>query len=525
MSPTNTVSGLYPVPPLPPPTGSPPPPPDQQERTPRDHLDRLVTIVGRSWRFRWYAALVLLLGATVSLAVALMLPRSYTSETLIVYREGIGTRTVTGSEQGTEAQQKLALKLKEMVLSRTSLQRLIDEFHLYPRIMDRSGYVDAVNELRKNIAFAAKDGETFGLSFTGPEPAMVQKLTARLAQELVTEQSKSRLEQAGETREFIDAEKRRSDEDLKDKEGSLASFIAKHPEFAKESNGANAGTQAGIAVRAKLDRDKAPKTADPQLAALEREAGRIAERLGTPLKRKPDKELDPKLAAARTEAENDLKSAQKDLADKAAQFTEEHPDVRAAKTRVKSAEGKLRKVNEMIATADGERKGEPADEGAIDRGALETELKRVQEEIVQYKRRRANDGAGQQQQTSGANAVVELETEWTRLNREVGDARERNQQLEARQFKASILENAVTSGRNAQMIIVDPAYKPTHPNKGRTQVVIAGVAASVALALLLALMLTMLDDRLYDRVDVESLKVASLLGVVPKMDGERDNRG
>jgi capsular polysaccharide biosynthesis protein len=64
-----------------------------------------------------------------------------------------------------------------------------------------------------------------------------------------------------------------------------------------------------------------------------------------------------------------------------------------------------------------------------------------------------------------------------------------------------------------------------HPNKARTQVVIAGVAASVGLALLLALLLTMLDDRLYDRVDVESLKVAALLGVVPRVDGEKDNRG
>ena len=531
--PTNTVSGLYPVPQIGPaygaPVGAPAPSGpnnEQHERTPRDHLDRLVTLIARSWRFRWYAALVLLLGATVSLAVALMLPRSYTSETLIVYREGIGTRTVMGNEQGVEAQQKLALKLKEMVLSRTSLQKIIEEFHLYPHIMDRSGYVDAVNEMRKNIAFAAKDGETFGLSFTGPEPALVQKLTARLAQELVTEQSKSRLEQAGETREFIDAEKRRSDEDLKDKESALAAFMAKHPEFAKESNGVNAGSQVGIVTRVKMSGDKAPKTTDPTLAALEREAGRIAERLGTPLKRKSDKELDPKLAAARTEAENDLKAAQRELADKAAQFTEEHPDVRAAKARVKTAELKLRHVNDMIATADGEKKPEPADEGAIDRGALETELKRVQDEIAQYKRRRANDpSAGQQQQASGANAVVQLETEWTRLNREMNDSRERNQQLEARQFKASIMENAVTSGRNAQMIIVDPAYKPTHPNKGRTQVVIAGAAASVALALILALILTVLDDRLYDRVDVESLKVAALLGVVPRADGGRDNRG
>jgi uncharacterized protein involved in exopolysaccharide biosynthesis len=519
---------VYSAPPPPAPGVPAAPAPQQDHRTPRDHLDRLLSLALRTWRFRWYSALVLLLGATISLAVALLLPRAYTSETLIVYREGIGTRTVTGSEAGGDAQQKLALKLKEMVLSRTSLQKLIDEFHLYPAIVDRSGYVDAVNLMRKNIAFSAKDGETFGLSFTGPEPVLVQKLTARLAQELLAEHSKSRLEQAGETREFIDAEKKRSDDDLKDKEQQLATFIAKHPEFAKESNGINAGTQAGIAVRALSGKDRERGPVDPQLAALQREAARLQERLGMPgAKRKPDKELDPKLAAARSEAESDVRNATRDLAEKANQFTEEHPDVRAAKVRLKAAEAKLRRANDAIAQVEGEQKAKPeVDEGAIDRASLEAGLRRVQEEIANYKRRHGNEGApAAATSAAAANAVVALETEWTRLNREVADSRDRNQQLEARQFKAAIMENAVTSGRNAQMIIVDPAYKPTHPNKGRTQVVIAGVAAAVVLALMVAFLLTFLDDRIYDRIDVESLRIAPLLGVVPRADGEKDNRG
>ena len=493
-------------------------------RTARDHLDRIVSLAGRSWRFRWYAALVLLLGATVSLAVALLRARAYTSETLIIYREGIGVRTVSGQETNADAQQKLALKLKEMVLSRTRLQKIIEEFHLYPKIVDDRGYVDAVDEMRKNIAFRAKDGETFGLSFTGIEPALVQKLTARLAQELLEEHSKSRLEAAGETKEFLDAEKHRSDDDLREKEASLAQFIAKHPEFAKESNGAGAGTQAGIAVRALFD--PSARTADPQLAALEREAQRIQERLGMPVRRKPDRELDPKLASARNDAENDLKGAQRELADKSGQFTEEHPDVRAAKAHVKAAEAKLRRVNEAIAVTEGEAKqNAPPDEGTIDRGSLEAELKRVQEEIVAYKRRRVADGSTAAANAGAASSIVALETDWTRLNREVADARERNQQLEARQFKATILESAATSGRNAQMIIVDPAYKPTHPNKGRTQVVAAGIAASLFLALLLSFVLTLLDDRIYDRLDVEALKLTPLLGVVPRPDGKKDNRG
>jgi uncharacterized protein involved in exopolysaccharide biosynthesis len=502
---------------------------ESDHRTVRDQLDRVVSIALRSWQFRWYAVLVLVLGAIGSLTVAMVKPRMYTSETLIVYREGIGVRTALGTDQVSDATQKLALKLKELVLSRTRLQKIIDEYHLYPALVDERGYVEAVNEMRKNIAFTAKDGETFGLSYSGTDPTLVQKLTARLAHDLLEEQSRTRLEAAGDTKEFLDVKKRVSDEDLRDKESALATFISKHPEFARESNGINAGTETGIAVRASAAQKASARAVDPQLAAFERQAARLQERLGIPVKRKvivpPD--ADPKLVAARNDAENDLKAAQRELADKSAQFTEEHPDVRAAKARVKAAEAKLNRATDALVPAaktPADPKPEAAEEGAIDRVALEAELKRVQDDLAAYKRHRATDDAAGTT-PSEASSIVTLETEWTRLNREVADAREQNSQLQTRQFNASMFESAVTSGHNAQMIIVDPAYKPMHPAKGRTQIVIAGMAISFALALLLALLLAMLDDRLYDRVDVESLHLAPLLVVVPRVDGKRDNRG
>jgi capsular polysaccharide biosynthesis protein len=78
-------------------------------------------------------------------------------------------------------------------------------------------------------------------------------------------------------------------------------------------------------------------------------------------------------------------------------------------------------------------------------------------------------------------------------------------------------ENAVTSGRNAQMVIIDPAYKPTHPAKpSRSLLAGAGLGISIVLALALALGCALMDDRLYDRTDVERMELVSMLGVVPR---------
>ncbi len=501
----------------------------QEARTARDRLDRIFSILRRSLRF-WPAGLaVLIVGGAASVAVAVLKPRVYKSETLILYREGIRSSDLGGPDSGGDPARKLGLKLKEMVFSRTSLAKIIDEFKLYPAIMDDRGYVDAVDEMRTHIAFRVKDGDTFGLSFEGEDARRVQAVTARLAESLIGENSKSRTEQAEVTKEFLDAEKTRSEGELKEKETNLAKFLSKHPEFAKETAQAGAGG-AGTAIRATANK-VATKTTDPTLLALEREASRIQERLGVPtkIKKREEAQAAPQLVAERQAAEQDLQQAQREVADKLGQFTEQHPDVRAAKARVKVAETRLRKAQEAI-TADlvgaaAKKASTDDDEGIIDRGTLEAQLKKVQEEITAYRnKKKAQEGPAEV--SSGAQWIVALETEWTRLNREVSEARERNVQLQDKQFKATMAESAAASGRNAQMVIIDPAYKPTHPAKlGRSVIVGVGMAASFAIMLFMLIGMALLDDRIYDRVDIERLELLPLIGAVPRSKGKKSKRG
>ena len=161
-----------------------------------------------------------------------------------------------------------------------------------------------------------------------------------------------------------------------------------------------------------------------------------------------------------------------------------------------------------------------ADEGYIDRGALENELKRINDEIVEYKRHKA--GAAAPTNTM-ASSVVALETDWVRLNREVADARDRFQSLQDKEFKASMVESAEATGRTAQMVVIDPAFVPTHAAPpGRTMLMAAGLAATTVLAALFALGLAIVDDRIYDRVDIERARHAAAprRGAAPAQEGQ-----
>ena len=162
------------------------------------------------------------------------------------------------------------------------------------------------------------------------------------------------------------------------------------------------------------------------------------------------------------------------------------------------------------------------DEGYIDRGALENQLKRINDEITEYKRHKADAAPAP---TTVASSVVALETDWVRLNREVVAVRERFQNLQDKEFKASMVESAAATGRTAQMVVVDPAFVPTHAAPpGRTTLMAVGLAATLALSALFALGLALVDDRIYDRDDIERLGMLPLLGVVPRHQKSDDKK-
>lgn len=501
-------------------------------RTARDRIDRALAIALRTRRFIVPALVIVALGAAGSFAYAMLRKRVFKSETLILYREGIRSSDIVGGDDQGDRAQKLGLRLKEMVLSRTRLEMIIKEAKLYPALVEERGMIDAVDEMRKHIAFRVQDGDTFGLSFEGNDPEVVQSVTAKLAEALLGENSRTNSEQAEVTKEFLDREKDRIEKELKDKETALAQFLSKHPEFAREATtpGQN---QAGASIRAANAASAARAAAQPKgdatLASLEREAARLQERLGVPVTHKTNKvEADPLLVAAKQEAESELKDAQKDLDEKKSQFTDEHPDVRAARARVRIAQDKLKRatdaVNFNMNAAAQKSAAQAEDEGYIDRGALENQLKRINDEISDYKRHKAANSAAPAAATSIGSSVVALETDWVRLNREVVDARDRFQSLQDKEFKASMVESAAATGRTAQMVVVDPAFVPTHAAPpGRTMIMAAGLAATMVLSALFALGLALVDDRIYDRDDIERLGLLPLIGVVPRA-GKEDKK-
>jgi hypothetical protein len=492
----------------------------KRTRTTREEVDRLIGMLGRALHFWKRALLVFVVTALVAGPYSITRPRSYKSETVVLYQESIRSADITGGagEGSADSARKLGARLREALLSRASLEPIITELHLYPRTVERRGLVDAVDEMRTHVTFRAREGDTFEISFAGDTPDEVQEVTRRLGETIVKEAASRRSEQAKVLKEFVDAENERNKVELKVKEAALANFLAIHPEFKRPpgTEGLAPGTPTANA---------SPE--DAALASLEARASRIEYQLRNSGKAAAPRPATPKITPPVPDSP-EVVAARRDLADKLAKFTDKHPDVLAARARLRAAEA-AQKAAVAAATPAPEPEPLESPPSTEDDKELRQQLAALNAQIA-ARRASARGVAAAPPPAPGSDAAtpsaVAQEVEFRRLSREVTEGRERQRQLDEKQFKASITASSVMNDRNIQVSILDPAYRPTHAiSKPRSTLLAVALAICFALALLTMIISTRLDDRIRARADLEHLDLLPVLGVIPRSPARARHKG
>jgi uncharacterized protein involved in exopolysaccharide biosynthesis len=497
------------------PPGAPPPAPAG------GGLPNPVVLIRRAMAHWPVAAVVMVIGALATVQVIRMRKPIYRSETVVFYRQGVLAGDATPSDQMLRT---LGTKLKETLLAQSNLKKIIDENHLYTDIVDKRGYSDAVDQFRKQIDFKARSTDTFAISFQGSSREEAQTVTSRLADMLVEENSRSRQERAKESTDFLDAQKKRADEKLDGLETELAQFMATHPEFVTDSGG-----RAGAAIRAAEKKNGIVASGGDRPTIRRRFTGGPLPIGGRAIPDMPAAAggpaappVDPVLLAQRASLMAELIAANKDLNEKSVRFTDQHPDVRAAKARVASAEAKLQEAEAAIQAA---QPPPPPPPVKLPEDPYADPSKATPPKDVPVAKADPTDSpkdkpAEKPPTPPGKDSqIVNLETEWNRLNREVGKAREEQKQLEGRLFQAEITASSEIGGYAATIAILDPAFRPAAPSGAPNRtILIGGFVASLLVGIILAAARgILLDDRLFDASEIDNIGLAPVLAVVPKV--------
>jgi polysaccharide biosynthesis transport protein len=170
-----------------------------------------------------------------SAALAFLLPSAYRSTATILIEEQEIPPDLVRSAIATYADQRIET-IKQQVLSRATLWRIVEQYGLYEKLRKRSPTEEVLERFTKDIQIdvlnvKVVDKRTqnptqatiaFTLAYDGETPVSAQKVASELTSLFLAENLKSRERHAQETTAFLKREAENLDKHIQELEGMLA---------------------------------------------------------------------------------------------------------------------------------------------------------------------------------------------------------------------------------------------------------------------------------------------------------------
>ncbi len=471
----------------------------------KDFLDMAI-------RRKWLIIIFVILGIAVGGTLAWLKKDVYRSSTVILVEQQKIHQNYVADVVGGSASERVST-ITQRVLSRTNLQKMIDEFHLGPKTLQSQGYEAVITGLRKNIKIRASKGagasgrrgklETLTLSFAHQDPLVAMKVTSKLASQFIDGNIKMREQFIEGATEFFKQELLESKKSLDEKEQLLSAYKLR---FLGELPG-QLDTNLRTLDRLQLEKIRIQETLNELNSRLELSQQTIR-----------DYESNPFLLQGQTSGKRgdpsvrQLSELKKELQKLTSEFTEAYPDVVSLKLQIRTLEEELAK------------RGEPSSEGSESEAVLFdpylAELKAGRDELklqsAQLRSQRKRIAASMVDYEGRIERTPEREQELLGLERNYGNMIENYQLLHQKQINANISENLDKRQKGERFRILDPANLPSKPEgMRRAFILLGGLAGGVGLGFGLAFLLDLFSPTFRRSADVEVSLGFPLLASIP----------
>ena len=479
-----------------------------------------------AWRGRWILFVSFVACALGALLVSRFSPNLYQSDTLIqVVPQRVPEEYVRATVTG-RIEDRLQ-SLSQQVMSRTRLERIIQELNLYPEARQTGLMEDVVQQMRSRIKVdIARQADTFTVSFVAGDPRTAQRVTERLASLFIDENLRDRGNLAEATNDFLQSQltdaRRRLEEQEKRLEAFRTTYSGALPTQQQANMQAMHNTQLQVqAIVESINRDR-----DRRLM-IERVYNDTKADLDAALAAPPPSIAmspagDPALpGGAPLTAAQQLEVAKASLAQLELRLKPEHPDVVRLKRRIEELERRAAaEALQQPLSPTGESGGRPvtaeqasqqrrltemrAEMESLDRQIVfkENEERRLRAVIANYQRR--------------VDAVPGLESQWVALTRDYETLQKTYQELLAKSEDSKVAANLERRQIGQQFRVLDPARLPERPiSPNRVQINLAGVALGLLLGVGLIALLEYRDTTLKSESDVVLTLSLPVLAVIP----------
>jgi polysaccharide chain length determinant protein (PEP-CTERM system associated) len=491
--------------------------------TPEDVL-RLV------WRRKWLIVIPLVLAGAGATTWAHFQPDLYRSETSILVVPQRVPDNYVRSTVTTRLQDRLQ-SINQQILSRTRLERIIQDFNLYPE-MRRTSFMEAVvEEMRRNINPQIVRGNAFRISYVSTDPRQAMQVAERLASLYIDESLKDREILAEGTNQFLESQLQDARQRLIEHEKKLEQYNREHagelPTQMTSNLQAMNGAQMQLqAIVDSLNRDRDRRlNLERMLVDLTAQSSVAVTTADSTPSVTPAVRFGPLAGTAQQ-----LETARKQLRDLQLRLKPAHPDIARAQREVEALEKKaaaetiaaeLRSANQPTTKALPPDPNDPnhrirtvrEEMAAIDQQIAEKEVEqtRLHDVIASYQRR--------------VEATPTRESELTELTRDYATIQGMYRSLLTKNEEAKISADLERRQIGEQFKVIDPARLPQQPfSPDRLKISLLGALVGLSLGIGLTALLEYRDTTLKTDDDVLAALALPVLALVPVIRSEAERR-
>jgi polysaccharide chain length determinant protein (PEP-CTERM system associated) len=498
-------------------------------------------LIEMAWRRKWFIVVPMLFGIYGGLIVSSRIKDMYRSEMLIQVVPQRVPDSYVRSTVTMRAEDRLNA-LSQQVMSRTELERTINEMNLYQADLQRFPIEDVVERMRSNIALEVvrsqrdgRDADAFYVRFTYPDREIATRVTERLGALFIDLNARDRGDLADATNDFLQAQLVEARQRLEQTEKRLEQFrernAGKLPSQLSFNMQAIQSTQLEVqALVESLARDRDRKLMLERLyndAQAENVAPQPAPAAAAPASTDPSAGL-----PAGASVQQQLTAARQLLARLELRLTQQHPDVVRAKRQIRELEE--RESQEAAAAPKGTTK--PVVTGlTTEQLARRDRLQEMRAQIESLERQITFRETQEQRLRSTVSdyqrrieQVPGVESEMVALTRDYETQQNAYKDLLTKSEQSKVAAELEKKQIGEQFRVLDPAKPPVRPTGiARVQVNAIGAVAGLVVGLLIAAALELGNTTFRsasDVVDSLQLPVVALVSYVENDDDLRRRR-
>ncbi len=464
-------------------------------------LSDYLSILKRRWG-QMLAVAGLILAA--SIATALLLAPVYQSTgTILVESQQIPPDLVKATVT-SYADERIEV-IKQRVMTRENLYRIIQKYKLYPDEVDSQTTSTLVDQLREALSVelvsadvqGVKGGKAtiaFKVGFEYVKPEIAHKVANEIVTLFLDENVKVRTERATETTEFLTQELDKLKIELEEVENKVASFKQKNANSLPEHLEMHMGMMQRV---------------DADIKELDREYKSTQEEL-----RYLDVELTSTQSAIKSVGKesltiSELDKAKAELDRSLVLYKDTHPTIRALKRKIETLEKAVLSPAEVKVPANNVE-----NDLVVAKIKAQIEAAKVRLSSISDQKRSMQAKIGQLQ--SQVTQSPQVERGMFTLMRDYENAKAKYEEVKSKQVNAKIAEHLESENKAERFSILEPPIFPDKPIKpDRKKIIALGIFASLAGALGLVALLETLDKRVRGLESLTSLIKMRPLVVIP----------